>query len=295
MSESRRMRTSVVVVNWNAGGALEACLASLSGERAVADEIILVDNASQDGSVAAARVRAPWAQIIENPANLGFAGGANRGAAAATGDILLFLNPDAQVRPGAIGKLVDAFRAFPRAGIAGGGLVDARGRWQPSAARFGPASHLLLDTTLGRLPARWRRRPYVVDWVYGTFMAVRREVFRELGGFDPSYFCYGEDLDFCHRAARRGVQVIVVPEAQAVHGTSPSATQHFGEGRMAAVVEGELRFYARHGPRTAVVVFRGLAAAKFATKAALAAAAGRVRVAARYARVVRACLSPVPA
>src|SRR5579875_1388053 len=152
-----------------------------------------------------------------------------------------------------------------------------------------PAAHLLLDTTLGRLPARCRRRPHRVDWVYGTFMAVRTAVFRQLGGFDPRYFVYGEDLDLCYRAAAAGLRTIHVPEARAVHGGNVSAVQRFGSGRAAAVVEGELRFYATLGPG-ALRRFRAVATAKFALKALLAAALGRRAAAAASARVVRACL-----
>src|SRR5207244_1693792 len=122
-----RVTVSVIIVNWNAGQDLDACLASLAAGGGPAPEMVLVDNPSGEG-----------------------------------------------------------------------------GGWQPAAARFAPLAHLLLDTTLGRLGARLRRAPHRVDWVYGTFMAVRRDLFRRLGGFDPRYFLYGEDLDLCYRAARLG-------------------------------------------------------------------------------------------
>src|SRR5207249_4219579 len=124
-----------------------------------------------------------------------------------------------------------------------------------------------------------RRAPYRVDWVYGTFMAVRRDLFRQLGGFDPRYFIYGEDLDLCYRAARLGSRTIHVPAARAVHGTSlgtnVSAGQRFGLGREAEVVKGEMRFYAARGAPRDLVLFRAVAACKFGLKAALAAAIGR--------------------
>jgi GT2 family glycosyltransferase len=284
------VRTSVVVVNWNAGPALQTCLASVAADGDPARETILVDNASDDGSVAAARAAHPGLRVVETGSNLGFAAGANRGAAATRGDVLVFLNPDARLERGAIRALVGALAAVPGAGIAGGGLVDARGRWQPGAARFHPVAHLLLDTTPGRLAARWRRAPYAVDWVYGTFMAVRRDVFRQLGGFDEGYFLYGEDLDLCHRAAAVGVRTIHVPGARAVHGGNVSATRRFGAGRDAEVVKGEMRFYARRGRPGQLGAFRLVAACKFGAKAALAAALGRWATAAACARVTRACV-----
>jgi GT2 family glycosyltransferase len=284
---------SVVVVNWNAGATLDACLESVRADGLTGRQLIVVDNASTDGSPARVRASFPEAMLLESPTNLGFARAANRGAEAASGETLVFLNPDARVLPGAIATLVGALEATPGAGIAGGGLCDPTGRWQPGAARFGPVAHLLLDTTVGRLPARWRRRPYRVDWVYGTFMAVRAAVFRQLGGFDTRYFVYGEDLDLCHRAATLGVRTIHVPEARAVHGGNVSAAQRFGSGgREAAVLRGELRFYATLGPRV-LRRFRTCATAKFALKAAVAAVLGRPAAAATYGRVLRACLGAV--
>ena len=289
------MTVSIVVVNWNAGAALDGCLESLAADGLAGRDVVLVDNDSTDGSTTRARARHPWARMVETGLNLGFAGGANRGAAAARGEVLCFLNPDARVRPGAVQTLVDTLGRVPGAGIAGGGLVDDAGGWQPAAGRFGPVRHLMLDTTPGRLGARLRRAPYRVDWVYGTFMAVRRDLFRQLGGFDPRYFLYGEDLDLCYRAARLGSRTIHVPAARAVHGTSlgtnVSAAQRFGLGREAEVVKGEMRFYAARRAPHDLVLFRAVAACKFGLKAALAAAVGRRDAAAAYARVVRACVA----
>ncbi len=121
-------------------------------------------------------------------------------------------------------------------------------------------------------------------------MAVRRDVFEQLGGFDGSYFLYGEDLDLCHRARATGWRTIHVPAARAIHGRNVSATTRFGLGRDAAVVEGELRFYARRRGRGAARLYRVVAAAKFGVKAILAGLAGRGATARRAARVVRVCL-----
>jgi GT2 family glycosyltransferase len=279
---------SVIIVNWNAGPALEACLGSVGPGDA---EVIVVDNASTDGSAAAARAGFPGVRVLETGENPGFAAGANRGAAAARGDVLVFLNPDARLLDGALAALVDALLLVPGAGIAGGALVDERGRWQPAWARFAPIPHLLLDTTIGRLGSRMRRRPYAVDWVYGTFMAVRRDVFRQLGGFDARYFLYGEDLDLCYRAGGLGVRTVHVPAARAMHARNVSAALRFGLGREAEVVKGEMRFYAaRRGPG-ALRRFRAVAACKFGLKTALAALAGRRDAVVTYGRVVRACLA----
>jgi GT2 family glycosyltransferase len=282
---------SVVVVNWNAGPALARCLASLAADAVAGVEVVVVDNASTDGSTQAAVREHAWANLVASPANVGFAGGANAGAARARGDVLVFVNPDAVVEPGAVGVLVQALETTPAAGIAGGGLTDEQGAWQPGSARFGVLPHLLLDTTIGRLSTRRLRAAHVVDWVYGTFMAVRRDVYDALGGFDAAYFLYGEDLDLCHRARERGWRTVHVPAARARHGRNVSATTRFGLARDAAVVEGELRFYARRRGAGAARVYRVTAALKFGLKATLAALTGRPTTARSAALVVRTCLS----
>lgn len=285
------MTVSLVVVNWNAGPALDACLESVAADGLTGREVILVDNASSDGSTAAARASHAWLRIVETGENLGFARGANRGAAAAGGEVLVFLNPDARVLPGAVQTLVDTLGLVPGAGIAGGGLVGERGEWQPGAARFAPLAHLLLDTTAGRLSDRIRTQPRRVDWVYGTFMAVRRDLFRQLGGFDARYFMYGEDLDLCHRAWGLGAATVHVPAARAVHGRNVSAALRFGADREVEVVKGEMRFYAGRGRASDLPLFRIVGAGKFGLKAALAALVGRPAAAAIYARVARTCVA----
>ncbi|HLY36545.1 MAG TPA: glycosyltransferase family 2 protein, partial [Candidatus Binatia bacterium] len=287
------MSVSVVIVNWNAGESLAASVASVVA--AAPDEIVVVDNASTDGSLATVRTRHPAVRVVENGANVGFAAAATQGAAAARGDVLVFLNPDARLLPGALATLVEALVATPGAGIAGGGLVDERGRWEPAHARFDPVAHLVFDTTLGRLGARRRRSPVVVDWVYGTFMAVRADLFRQLGGFDARYFVYGEDMDLCHRAGRLGARTIHVPAARAVHGRNVSAAQRYGRGREAEVVKGEMRFYAARGGPGALRRFRAVATCKFGLKTALAAVLGRPQAVATYGAVVRACVAFDPA
>src|SRR5262245_44049521 len=129
-SVARPLGISVVIVNWNGGDALLACVASLAAEASpqasTVQEVIVVDNASSDGSAVAARDACPWLTVIDSGANLGFAAGANLGADHARGEVIVFVNPDARVAPGAVAALVGALAELPGAGIAGGGLVDPR-------------------------------------------------------------------------------------------------------------------------------------------------------------------------
>jgi len=283
---------SVVVVNWRAGDRLGACLASLDAERAAGTEIVVVDNASPDDSTHVATAGRPWVRVVWAEENGGFAAGANRGAAHTTGEVVVFLNPDACAEAGAVATLCAVLAARADAGVAGGGLRDDTGRAEPGWARFGPVAHPLLDTTPGRALRRRTQAPQVVDWVYGTFMAVKRPVFDALGGFDPAYFMYGEDMDLCHRARAAGRRVLYVPAARAVHGPNVSATHRYGHAREAAVVRGEIRFYRRRVGRGAALTFRAVAGAKSMARTAVATLRGRREAAARHAATLGACWSP---
>ena len=213
---------SVVIVNWNGGDALARCVESVAPDARAGCEVIVVDNASSDGSAGTARDAFPWLTLVDAGTNLGFAAGANLGADRARGELVVFVNPDAELAPGALASLAGALAEMPDAGIAGGGLVDPSGRWQPGAARFGAARDTSCSTRRsGACRHGCARGRYVVDWVYGTFMAVRHDLFRRLGGFDPAYFLYGEDMDLCHRAAEIGARTIHVPGARATHGAQP--------------------------------------------------------------------------
>lgn len=280
---------SIIIVNWNAGAALAACLDSVADEAHSGQQVIVVDNASTDDSIAQATRTRPWVQVVQHDDNRGFAAGANAGAAHARGTVLVFLNPDAVATPGAIAGLAEVVAPGGVAALAGGGLEHLDGSWQPGAARFEPVTHLLLDTTLGRWRARGRQTAYAVDWVYGTFLAVRADVFRALDGFDTRYFCYGEDLDLCYRAQRAGHRVWHVPARVARHGQNVSAVQRFGTGRDAEAVKGELRFYAwRWGP-AAVARYRWIAGAKYRLKAVWLALRGRAAEAAACQSLIATC------
>lgn len=281
---------SVVVVAWNAGDDLQRCLGSVEAGLGRLDaEVVVVDNGSADGSVAAARRQFPRISVLVTGGNLGFAAGANVGARAARGRHLVFLNPDAFLEPGALEAMVRFLDATPA--VVGAALVNPDGSPQPSWGHFGPISHLLLDTRLPRwLHSRRRTRgPRSVDWVYGTCLALPRGLFVALGGFDERHSMYGEDLDLCYRARAAGFPTMWLPGARVVHLGNRSGARRFGPRREAEVVRAEMRFYAGRARRE-LLVFRVIGAAKFGLKTLvclLALAPARAGV---YARVVGACL-----
>jgi GT2 family glycosyltransferase len=276
----------VVIVNWNTGDDVAACVASLRGATGgrVA-RVVVVDNASTDGSVELLE-RCADVHLVRATQNLGFASGANLGAQRARSRLVLFLNPDARVLPETIAVAADFLDAHPEFGIVGPLLVDGTGAWQPSAGRFNVLSHLVLDTRVARRPPR-RSRP--VDWIHGAFLLISRDLFRRLGGFDERFFMYGEDMDLCARARAAGYRTAIVPEARAVHYGNRSGDQRFGRGRDSEVVKGEMRFYAWSGKPGELAVFRAVAAAKFATKGLLCLLAGRRERASISWDVARTC------
>jgi len=250
---------SIVIVNYNAKEHLEHCLESLtSSPPAIPHEIVVVDNASTDGSVAAVRARWPRTRIIEQPANGGFAAGNNAGIRATDSALILLLNNDTIVPLGAVDHLVNRLLARPEAAVAGPRLVDSAGRVELS---FGPMISPLnelrqkLTTMLhGRSVApvsswvdRTTRREQDVDWVSGACLLVRRADAEQAGLLDERFFLYTEDVDFCAAIRARGRRVMFTPVAEIIHlrgrsrATAPLAMN-------VAYRRSHLAFYEKHYP-----------------------------------------------
>ena len=217
----------VVIVNWNGGTLLRACLASLAAARdAESVQVIVVDNASTDGSTENLPPLPRPLRLIRNAENRGFGRACAQGAAVGAAPAILFLNPDTQVEPDALGLARAALTADPRTGIVGARLVDPDGRTARSCARAPTALGLLgralaLDR-LGLVRPHFLREwdhaeDRAVDQVMGAFLMIRRDLFQALGGFDPRFFVYWEDADLCTRARAAGFRVLHVAGAVARH------------------------------------------------------------------------------
>ncbi len=227
-------RFSVITVNFNAGAHLLACVRSALA--AGAAEVVVVDNGSSDGSVAALRAACgadPRLRILENGANLGFARANNRALPLATGDYLLFLNPDCVVPPAALDRMREVMEQNPRAGMAGCLLVNPDGTEQAGCRRELPTLSTAFTRALGlsRLARHGRGplRDYVlegqplqdgpteVEAISGAFMFVRRGALEQVGPLDEEYFLHCEDLDWCMRFRQSGWPVLFVPDVRVVH------------------------------------------------------------------------------
>src|SRR2546422_11164192 len=191
------IKASVIVITYNGRHHLDACFSSLEKQSADAYETILIDNGSQDDSADFVRRKFPRVRVIESKTNLGFAGGNNLAAKEATGDVLVFLNDDTEVDPGWLERLLSPFDSDPRVAIAGCKMIDFFDRdveIRILCDLFGSA----INYGVPRSPDS----PGYEDVFYvpGFALAIRKAVFREVGGFDDSYFMFAEDIDLDWRA-----------------------------------------------------------------------------------------------
>ena len=254
---------SVVIVSYESRALLARCLAALQADagRSASCEVIVVDQASRDGTAGWLAAEHPAVRVVELAENIGFGAGNNRGAALASGRWLLLLNSDAFVRGGAIDELVRFAEARPAAGVVGPRLLWPDGRLQRSCRRFptvfrlateylylrkiAPRSRILNGFYYGEFAhdEAWR-----VDWVTGACVLVRRELFERLGGFDEAFFLYSEEVDLLYRARQLGAETWFDPAAEVEHEWGGTA------GRSSALTLEEqarshVRYFDKHASR----------------------------------------------
>ncbi len=231
---------SIIIVNWNTRDLLRGCLSSIAAETRARHEVIVVDNASRDGSAGMVREEFPDAVLIANAENRGFAAANNQGLAVARGRNLLLLNPDTVILEGAIDTMLGWLARHPNAGCAGCQVwEDAQTIQQTCFADPGPLNLAIVTLGLMRL-ARWlpvlgrpwyagwdRRSEREVDVVSGMFMLVPRPVLERAGPLDEAFFVYAEEADWCRRIRAAGWRCVFTPEARILHldGGSKSTAQ----------------------------------------------------------------------
>jgi len=225
---------SAVVVSYNSADYLPACVASLRSE-GVAD-VVVVDNASSDGSGPTVLAADPAVRLVETGANLGFGSGANRGVAATAGEYVLILNPDTVVEPGTVKALSDALDRDPGLALVGPRIENLDGTLYPSVRRF-PDLKVAFGHAFAGLV--WPANPFTrryrmldwdherptddVDWVGGACVLVRRSAFDVVAGFDEAYFMYVEDVDLCWRLGRAGWRIGYEPGGRVIHALGGSS------------------------------------------------------------------------
>ena len=265
---------TIVVVNYNTRRHLRECLASIvasqrndargfgdrEAERKVA-EIVVVDNASSDGSVEMVRADFPQVVLQVNSANLGYGAAANQAIAQCEADYVLLLNSDTRLEPGVAGALQSYLDRHPQVAIAGPRLQNPDGTVQASCYPAPTPLNLFLEESrLGRLAAHipglrqrylrtWRHdKVKAVPWVLGAVLAIRRDAFIAVGGFDPAFYMYFEEIDLCRRLWAKGWHIHFAPVGTVVHFGGASTDQHYAQ-MQAQLFESTQLFYARHYSR----------------------------------------------
>lgn len=235
------MDLSIIIVSFNVKKLLRDCLKSvisdqrlvtrkkpITGRWPLVTEIIVVDNASGDGSAKIVkRIKESQTQklkivLIENKENLGFAKAANQGIKKADGEYLLLLNPDTLVKSGALLAMVNFAQTHPLAGVIGGRLLDPGGNLQGSCYHLPGISRAIKEWWLGRerISEKYAPKgeePIEVEAVVGGAFLVPKKVIAKVGLLDERYFMYFEDLDFCRRVRRAGFKVYYLPKAKFIH------------------------------------------------------------------------------
>jgi len=264
---------SICIVNWNVRDLLRGCLASIydGGTARLDFEVIVVDNASQDGSVDALAPLFPKVIWLRNRENVGFTKANNQALAISRGRFVAFLNPDTVVAPATFTTMVAELAEQPDAGAIGPRLLYIDGTPQPSRRRFPTLLTALLEST--PLQTLWpdhrvlRRyyladrpddQPQEVDWLVGACFVARRETLEQIGGFDEQFFMYSEELDWCKRAQEAGWRLLYTPHATITHYEGRSSGQvvatrqiHFNGSKIHY-------FYKHHGRVAAEIVRWGL-------------------------------------
>jgi hypothetical protein len=270
---------SVVIVNYNAGSLLSACIDAALPQ---VDEVVVVDNASSDESLAQLNMRFPdeiRLRIIRNSRNLGFAVACNQGAAAAKGDDVMFLNPDCVLDANAVSRLHEVLKSpsegRSEVGMVGGLLMNPDGTEQGGGRRAIPTPwrSFVRAFALSRLANDFPRlffdfhlhnqplpeSPVEVEAISGACMLVRRQAMTEVGPWDEGYFLHCEDLDWCMRFRQKGYRIMFVPDARITHalGVCGRARPIFVEWHKH---KGMMRFYRKFFRRQYPGILMGLVA-----------------------------------
>jgi GT2 family glycosyltransferase len=289
-----RLRGTVIIPSWNAGDVLGRCLDSLERQEVTGGfETIVVDNGSTDGTADLLRARADRIRVISNDHNAGYSAANNQAAREARGDVLLLLNSDTELLARDTLERLFEVAEGPGVGLAGPLLVNPDGSVQPScAAHPSVVRSLVVGTGLHRLlPRRARARlapefwphdhPLDTRWLLGAALAIRTDVFRELGGLWTTE--YAEDEDLAYRAQGRGLRVRFDNSARIMHvGNHTLGKSRTDSQRAARVAQAELAFLRSHYPRRRAATIRAIVGAGYAARALFHRLLGRTAEARLY-------------
>ncbi len=277
---------SIVIVSWTTRDLLHRCLAAIAAGQGArpgpAVEVIVVDNASSDGSAELVRSAFPWVSLLENSANLGFARANNQGIAQAHGRYVVLLNSDTEVQDDALARLASFADAHPQAGAVGPRLLNADGSLQPSC-------HPMLTPTrefwrllfmepirpratypLERWGTAWPRR---VEVIKGACVLLRAAALAQVGPLDERYFIYTEEVDLCYRLAQAGWELWWEPAARVVH-YGGASTRQAAQEMYVQLYRSKIQFYRKFGGARQALRFKRLLRVAYWPRLVVAACAG---------------------
>lgn len=239
------MDLSIIIVSWNVKEHLKKCLESIFKNQGNLNvEVIVIDNASSDGTSEMVKAVFPQVKLITNDKNLGFAAANNQGIRAAKGEYILFLNPDTEILPNSLQKSIEFFKKHTDVGAVGCQILNtdpstSSGQaLQPSVRRFPTlwSQFLILYKLHHLLPNLKTFRNYlakdfnysvesVVDQIMGAFILTKKEIIEKIGDFDENFYLWFEEVDFCKRLKDAGYKVYYTPAAQIIHHGAQSFNQ----------------------------------------------------------------------
>lgn len=248
---------AVIIISYNTKALLDKCLTTLKPELCDGDEVVVLDNASSDGSADLVAAAHPWVALIRSPTNLGWGAGCNEAVRRTTAAWILLLNPDTVVFPGTIVGLLDFAERRPDGGLYGGRTVGSDDQLDPRSCWAAPSVWSIFCSAVGLTTAFRRSRLFDpesmgswqrdderhVDIVTGCLLLVSRQWWDRLGGFAEKYFMYGEDADFNMRARKLGARPTITPAATIQHVVGASSTR---PDKLVYVLRGKLTYAYDH-------------------------------------------------
>ncbi len=299
---------SVVIVNWNTRDLLRNCLRSLPwASEALALQVIVVDNASEDDSAAMVGCEFPGVTLLVNPTNVGFVRANNQGLEAATGDLLFMLNSDTEVRAGCIERLAQVAAGDSRIGVVGPRLLNTDGTHQVSVAPFPRVLYRLLPSRFEHAYNRGVEARVLatvgdmarVDWVSGAAMLLRRDVLARVGPLDERYYMWYDDIDWCQKLRQAGYERVFVADAVVVHHGRQSGRKLANRELAEQLFDSEYLYLRLHAGRAATCLVYALRVAKAALRWLIGGGAGArqeatFRLSYHYHHFRRFCLGRMP-
>jgi len=263
------MDLSIIIVNWKVRELLDRCLDSIFSHLKGRDfEVIVVDNASKDGSVEMIKRKFPQVKLITNDENYGFAKACNQGIKIAQGKYLFFLNPDSEVANNTFDRIINFMESHPEVGVGGCYLYYPDRRIQTSFYNFTSLTNCLGRAVLfySFFPKNKLTAPLFfehfsqnkpIERVCGGAMVVRSEAFEEVGLFDESFFLYYEDEDLCYRMKQKGWKIVPISNTKIIHHHNQSGGKNIQKAIFSSY-QSQFLFYRKFHPLYKVIIFRAI-------------------------------------